>query len=68
MVEEFFSHLLPAMHGAFEQESIVLFQMDVMLQLRPIAVSGNNYSKHDYNNLPWKYEVKVKSQKIIIWE
>lgn len=56
------------MHGTLEQQSSALSQMDVMIPLRNTAISKNNYDLHSYNNLPFKYELKVKFQKAIIWE
>lgn len=51
------------MHGTLEQQSSALSQMDVMIPLRNTAISKNNYDLHSYNNLPFKYELKVKFQK-----
>lgn len=50
----------------FEEQSVVLLQKDIMLLLRDTAVSNINYTKHNYNTLPCKYELKVKSQKTIM--
>lgn len=51
------------MYGTLEQHSIALTQMDVMIPLRNTVVSNNNYNTHSYCDLPYKYELKVKSQK-----
>lgn len=63
-----YSYLLPLTHRTLEQRSIALSQMDVMTLLRNTAINNNNDNTHNCNNLPYKYKLKVKITKAIIWE
>lgn len=51
-----------------EQQSLVSSQRDTVLLLRNPAVSNNSPIHLNYNNVSYKYELKVKTKKPVIWE